>query len=319
MIIIANRGNTSEPSAELENTPVVMQTGGYVTPKKKVLFYNNWHNGDVHMSRSYVLDLMNLLGDCDYYFHHKNDQKLLADITSLRTVPEMIDADVRINTWIGQYHFQGMSILEKAQNKSVFLGCNFPHYYAVMSQVYDELGLGQEIKSIEYYIPDIAFEKFDIKNIDVFFSTRHQPSVLICNNVVMSGQAPAVDFDTIVVRLADRFPQINFILTNSEVRRIAKNNVFYCVDIINSLVKINDLNEVSYISTYCKIIVGRSSGPYSFSITRKNIKSKKFFCICYFKKNAWTLGSQIDVKWTNESTADTLLSMLSELVNECIN
>ena len=67
------------------------------------------------------------------------------------------------------------------------------------------------------------FEKFDIKNIDVFFSTRHQPSVLICNNVVMSGQAPAVDFDTIVVRLADRFPQINFILTNSEVRRIAKN------------------------------------------------------------------------------------------------
>jgi hypothetical protein len=53
----------------------VIQAGSYTLPKRKVLFYNNWHNGDIHMSRPYVIDLMNLLGDCDYYYYHKNDKK----------------------------------------------------------------------------------------------------------------------------------------------------------------------------------------------------------------------------------------------------
>ena len=48
------------------------------------------------MSRPYVVDLMKLLGDCDYYYHHKNDKKLLADIEQLQTVSEIIEADIAI-------------------------------------------------------------------------------------------------------------------------------------------------------------------------------------------------------------------------------
>jgi hypothetical protein len=296
----------------------VIQAGSYTLPKRKVLFYNNWHNGDIHMSRPYVIDLMNLLGDCDYYYYHKNDKKLLADIENLETVTEMTKADLSIDTWIGQYHYRGMDIPEMAANKSVFLGCNFPHYYAVMSLVYESLGLGRAIKSMEHYIPSIDYEKFYIKNIDTFFSGQTNPSVLISNNSIMSGQAPAVDFDAITLSLADTFPQITFLLTNPGTIKIQKNNVFYCEEIINSPIKINDLNEISYISTRCKLIVGRSSGPYSFSITEKNVPGKKFVCICNFQKDAWTIGDLNNVTWTNESSVDVLLPMLINVIKECV-
>jgi len=193
------------------------------------------------MSRSYVRDLMSLLGDCDYYYYHKNDKKLLADIDHLQTVSEMIDADIVIDTWIGQYHYKGMDAKERVKNRSSFLGCNFPHYYAVMSQAYDDLGLRRAIKSIDYYIPDIAYEKFYINNIKEFF----------CVHAGLS------------------------------------------------------------------VIVGRSSGPYSFSITRKNVQDKKFVCICNVQKDAWMLGGQIDVRWTNNSSVKYLLSMLSSVISEC--
>lgn len=294
----------------------LMQAGNYTTPKKKILFYNKWHNGDVHMSRPYVVDLMKLLGDCDYYYHHKNDKKLLADIEQLQTVSEMIEADIAIDTWIGQYHYQGMDIPEMATNKSVFLGCNFPHYYAVMSQVYDDLGLGRAIKAIDHYIPSIDYEKFYIQNIDTFFASHAGPSVLISNNPIMSGQAPAVDFDVIVSHLAEAFPLVCFILTNPGSVKVEKNNVFYCNEIVNSPTKINDLNEISYISTHCNIVVGRSSGPYSFSIANKNIREKTFVCICNFQKDAWMLGGLIDVRWTNKSTVDFLLPMLISAIQE---
>jgi hypothetical protein len=134
----------------------------------------------------------------------------------------------------------------------------------------------------------------------------------------MSGQAPAVDFDAITLSLADTFPQITFLLTNPGTIKIQKNNVFYCDEIINSPIKINDLNEISYISTRCKLIVGRSSGPYSFSITEKNVPGKKFVCICNFQKDAWTIGDLNNVTWTNESSVDVLLPMLINVIKECV-
>lgn len=30
--------------------------------KQKVLFYNDWHFGDIHMSRNYVKDIISILG-----------------------------------------------------------------------------------------------------------------------------------------------------------------------------------------------------------------------------------------------------------------
>jgi hypothetical protein len=286
------------------------------TERKVVLFYNDFHNGDVHMSRNYVVDLMNLFGDCDYYYFHKNNQRLLLDIENLKTTNEMLCADISINTWIGQFHYKNMDFSELAQKNSVFLGCNFAHYYAVMCQVYSELGFGNKIKSIEAYVPEINYSKFYTKKIDSFFSENSSFSVLVCNNQIMSGQAPEVDFDSIVEELANKYKFVNFIMTNFSENKVDKSNVYYSTNIINSQEKINDLNEISYISTRCQIILGRSSGPYSFSLVKQNTYDKTFVCICYFQKDSWTLGSQIDIRWTDRSSIDFLLPMLDNLIKE---
>ena len=47
---------------------------------KKILFYNDWHNGDIHMSREYVKDLMSVLGQNEYFYYHTNNNSILSDI-----------------------------------------------------------------------------------------------------------------------------------------------------------------------------------------------------------------------------------------------
>ena len=50
--------------------------------RKKLLFVNDWHNGDIHMSRPYVVDIMSFVTDCDFFYCHKNNKNILADIES---------------------------------------------------------------------------------------------------------------------------------------------------------------------------------------------------------------------------------------------
>jgi hypothetical protein len=292
--------------------------GEPATERKIVLFYNDFHNGDVHMSRSYVRDLMNLLGNCDFYYCHKNDPRLLNDIENLNSISEMIFADLTINTWIGQFHYRGMDFSEAASSNFVFLGCNFIHYYAVMSQVYADIGFGNKLKPISNYVPEIDYSKFFIENITNFFENNSSPSVLFCNNAVLSGQAPDVDFSTIVETLSSRHPSINFILSNLDGFKYSRNNIFYCSDIVKSPEKINDLNEISYISIHCKIIVGRSSGPSSFSMVKENTHDKIFVCICHFEKDSWARGGGFDVRWTDQASIDYLIPMFENLISECL-
>jgi hypothetical protein len=97
--------------------------------------------------------------------------------------------------------------------------------------------------------------------------------------------------------------------------------VKYTGDIIK--VENSDLNEISYLSTFCDIIVGRSSGPFTFSNVKENIfdGNKAFLCFgeketdclpyfldinCEFIFQKFTLGSQL-----NEIT-DTIVELIEK-------
>ena len=282
----------------------------------KVLFFNDWHNGDAHMSRPYIVDLMKLLGDCEYYYYHPNNPKLLADIENLIYTPTKIGAEIMIDTWIGQYHYNGMTAVERIRNEDTFLGCNFPSYYQVMRKVYESLNLSKFIKPIEYYLPTIDYKCFDIENIDRYFANAGKSNVLICNNATLSGQAPEVDFNAIVAALAEVYPDVNFLISNNDGNKLIRQNVIYCTEIINNPETVCDLNEISYISTHCELIVGRSSGPYSFSITKENLQTKQFACICRFQRDSWFLENSTNISWTNNSSTEYLTLLLSNLIEK---
>ncbi len=280
----------------------------------KVLFFNDWHNGDVHMSRPYVTDLMTLLQGCEFYYYHPNNPKLLADIENLTHTPTKTNADIIIDTWIGQLHYKGMSATERILNEGAFLGCNFPSYYSVMGKVYENLNLVASLKPVEYYLPTINYACFDIKNIDRYFAGKKKLNVLISNNVTMSGQAPEVAFNEIVAALAGTYPDVDFLISNNDGSIATGQNVILCTDIINNPETICDLNEISYISTHCDLIVGRSSGPYTFSVVKENILSKQFVCICRSQRDSWFLEDSTNILWTNNPSADYLIQLLSNLI-----
>jgi FkbM family methyltransferase len=272
----------------------------------KVLFFNNWHNGDVHMSRAYVVHLMQCLGDLEYHYFHKNNPKLLADIPNLRHTSTMIEADILIDTWIGQYFFTGAM--------TPWQGCNFPNYHAVMARVYDSLTLSGYLKPAEQYLPVIDYRPFDIGNIDRYFAANDQPHVLVCNNATMSGQAPEVDFHTLLEQLAGTHPDVCFLVSNNDGYVFSHPGIRYCSELIDNPATRCDLNEISYISTKCQLIVGRSSGPYSFAITHENMQSNRFFCICNNRHDAWFLEHSTNIAWTNQADTAFLATAISNAI-----
>jgi hypothetical protein len=271
---------------------------------KNIIFFNEFHNGDIHMSREYVKDLMNIFSnEYNYYYYHTNSSKILKDINiqHINSKTNFIDlannSFLVINTWIN------------SDNK-FFNGCNFVGYYNLMRQYYNLLNISQHLKPIEYYVPSINFKKYNISNIEKYFKNIKAPHVLFCNNVTLSGQVINFDMDTILISLADFYPDITFVVTN-KLKLICKKNVIYAEDIIDQEEE-NNLCEISYIATFCDSIIGRSSGPYSFSITKNTIFSKKFICICNSWNDCWYLPTSNNILWTNNTEYNYLIKFIKE-------
>ncbi len=263
--------------------------------RKTILFYNELHNGDIHMSRPYVVDLMSILGDNDYYYLHKNNSRLLADIKGLKTISseeELPKCDLKISTWIGQFSWNS-----NGEMIAPFYGCNFTNYYSVMTKVYQSIGVLKQMKPIDFYCPQIDYNQFKIEGIDNYFSNKKRKHVLICNNHVNSGQAYG-SMTQLIQHLSNKFSDYIFVVSNklSDEDKISSENVVYASDIINDPTILFDMNEVSYIAKNCDVIIGRSSGPYTFSITKDTISSKVFVCFCNSVQDSWPTDRTI---WSN--------------------
>ncbi len=260
----------------------------------RILFYNDWHNGDIHMSRGYLRDLMSIYGEGhQYYYKHYNNPRLLKDIPNLGHVKDESELpappDMRINLWIGQVW-------------DIYFGCNFPSYYGVMRNAYSSMGIVGHLKPIEAYVPSIDYSAFCIDGIRRYFSERRNRHILICNNDVSSGQAPNMEFNPLIGTLASRYRQTTFVVTNDKKNepRVQMPNVVYVPDIIGTDTFGCDLNEISYISTFCDFIIGQTSGPYSFSITKETVRSKQFICFCYGQRESWFFHDSTNLVWSND-------------------
>lgn len=270
------------------------------TIPKTILFQNELHNGDIHMSRSYVMDLMSILGENNYYYHHRNNPRILIDIEGLNTVsnPEELhqSPDLIISTWIGQFSFdsQGNWI-------GPFGGCNFVNYYNVMRGVYQSIGVLDRMKPIDFYYPRIDYSKFKIQGIDKYFSGQNRTHILVCNNHVNSGQAHG-SMASLVHHLSSTFPDHVFVLSNRlpDEDDVCLENVIYASNIINDPSISFDMNEISYIAKNCIAIIGRSSGPYSFSVTQDTVRSKVFVCFCNSPDDSWYTNDNKNLIWSNQ-------------------
>jgi hypothetical protein len=119
-------------------------------------------------------------------------------------------------------------------------------------------------------LPSINYEKLsDFESISSLFKNTvkgYEKVIFISNGDVQSKQSLNFDFAPIIRNLSSRFPNYIFLITNDIDNK--SSNVIYTGNITN---RKQDLLYLSYFSTLSNVIIGRSSGPYTFSLVKENL------------------------------------------------
>ena len=134
--------------------------------------------------------------------------------------------------------------------------------------------------------------------------------ILISTGDVLSGQALNFDFAPIINNLSENFKNILFLTTSKMLDN--KDNLIQTGDITEVL---PDLLEISYISKFCDIIVGRASGPYCFTQTYENMidKNKTFISFCNNELEGIFFKECESKKiWSNNFTYDSMYEYIKK-------
>ena len=282
---------------------------------KNLIFFNNFHNGDIHYSRSFILDIMKKT-NFNCFYNHLNSNLLLKDIPTLNYLPnkrydnniQIItnDNEIIINTWVGQNNAKYIKMSGKS--------CSIYTNYELYKNVFDNLSIKME--NLEYYIPKINWDLINKNNIDIFIKQITGKKIIISNGSTFSGQAPPFLFDDIIKSLANEFKEISFILTKKI--NLRSNNIYYTDDIINQ--NNSDLNEISYLSLFCDIIIGRASGPFAFCHTQENLTDENKVFISFSNNDYdsnWYVSEKCKQVWSNNFSHNNIYNKIrNEIKNK---
>jgi hypothetical protein len=279
---------------------------------KKVVFFNNFAFGDLHVSRGLVRATMQLLPDVQFGYVHHRGPDVLADIPRLtllkqdlprevdvrETVRAVVDDTLYVNTW---YCAGGDQFTRRYDSR-----CCFDVLYDMFEEMLQEHFSMRLVRQFqpESLFPTIDYGCFDIASASEFLAQETRPIVLVCNGDVTSGQAENFDLGGHVREVAAKMPQYVFVLTSKDWR-MPTDNVLYSSDIIRKEPGRCDINEVSFLSSKASLIIGRASGPFTFAVTQQNLFEREPSWLCFCRQdfgNPFWLGNRfsLHVKYTSE-------------------
>jgi hypothetical protein len=138
--------------------------------------------------------------------------------------------------------------------------------------------------------------------------------VYFVNVDAMSGQSDnGISMSEILKYLSEQYPEFIFFVTNKI--NLSSDNIVYIEDLTRGT---ENLNELSFTSTYCDILIGRYSGPHSFSYIKDNFYKNKLFLsfITPTVNNDIDFGlKNVDTgfKFTNSTDINKIKEFLSNL------
>lgn len=245
---------------------------------KSIVLYNNYNNGDIHFSREFVkffVKYANANNKPAFITHSKCCSGLLSDINAPyaaydcsaidgHTFHLAEDGTLFINTWMGQ------SSLKWCYYPRSLPGCTLDNNYRMFSSTLRDLGWGVSLSPIAEYIPEIDYSKYPIGNLES--RIQKDKNIFIANGDCKSTQAVNFNFEPMINDLARKHPSCRFFVTekiNTDASNIIDANSLF--DTTVDGVMRSNLNELSYLSSLCDIVVGRGSGPFCFAITKQNM------------------------------------------------
>lgn len=290
--------------------------------RDKLTFYNYFNNGDIFFSR---IVLMPFIKDYDINFYHKKPQGLFKDIDCVNEnshIPENYDweknhiftsEDIKntpINCWLAQ------TVIGRGEpfQNTPFPGCVFENYVKMSKEISSLFKL--QVYETEDYLPTVNYGKLPlyskIKKKLEEFKKKYKKIILISNGPVMSSQSVNFDFTPIIKRSVENFSNVLFITT--EKTDLVGDNIIDVFDIVETE---RNILEISMISIFCDIIVGRASGPYCFSQVKENLldPNKTFVCFCYNRYIAsFYQDHKCKVSWSNDFDINSIYHKISETI-----
>lgn len=276
-----------------------------------ICFFNHYHRGDLFTHKEFIRQIKKetLINLSYYHYNHPKVNKdldiPLVQVDGLSNTKNFYHTDntLFVNTWIGAYP----DIFNK------YGGVNLQSLSNSWALIFEEINkifnTNLQIKSpVEYYLPSIDFCYFDISKVKQFIDSRDsRKKVLICNGNPMSNQSFPSDLSNEITYFAKKYSNIDFICTKKFFTNIS--NIFFTDDIILDLEEYHfsppwhdreinncDLNEISYISTFCNIIIGKNSGPFVFCETKENFMNKDKTIISFSKGAKESMSNQVPLK-----------------------
>lgn len=287
---------------------------------KSICFANNFHNGDLFASKSFVREIINSI-DTKFYYGHMNHPAVLSDLNAeylyfpeVPNVVKFIDTEdiFYINTWIGSYFDD-----ENSADTCCTLKFSYDMFGKIYSKLNEVFSLDLKLSSMENYFPSIDFSKFHVENVDKYIETDSTKKVLFCNGPCLSGQCLYTgDMKEVIESLALKYPTMSFIATQRFDTSIK--NIKFTSDIID--IDGCDLNEIGYLSTFCDIIVGRNSGPHCFTANDVNVNNpnKIFYAFGQDPKVSLYYDVDLNCKFVYEifDNLDNVEKSIEELILE---
>ncbi len=257
--------------------------------------------------------------DSECYYSHLNHEKIISDIETIKYVKienlpqgeKFFEDDeyFYINTWIAPYFEPGVDY---------FGECTLRFLYQMYGKIFDAINqkfnTNLKLNEVESYFPEIDYTKYEVSEADKFLS---EYNVLVCNGPCLSGQCNYTgNMEDILNVVAKENSDKTFFLThkiNTDMK-----NVFFTDDIFSDSNGC-DLNEISYISTKSKLIIGRNSGPFCFTNTYTNLmdSDKTFFAFGSRETDCFPYGIDINCNFvfeyydTQEQILNTIKSLLA--------
>jgi hypothetical protein len=265
-----------------------------------VVFFNHLRNGDVHLSRGFLAPIVNRLKKIKptikFYYAHHNDPGLLEDQKDIMHSTNYWDTlrDEYMKSLLSNDTLF-LSTWYAAGNRQYLnrYGISFDCLYELFDD-HCKTWFGFALADLSScpidFFPCIDYSKLNVSGVKDRMAKLGR-CVLVCNGQALSGQAININLTKPTSNLARKYPHLTFILTNEEGEKISGiENVVYSSDLIKK--EGSDLNETSYLSTFCPIIIGRSSGAYTFSFTKDNVMNAGKTFISF---STPTLGERISV------------------------
>lgn len=287
----------------------------------KICFFNFYHNGDLFHSKPFIREVIKHLGKEKVMYAHYKDHTVLKDLEIQHVRLEGVDHKTKVlrtkdpdvlflNTWIGSY-------FDKYTGE-----CTLNFNMKMWADIYEEINTAfnkkMKLGPVENYLPYVDYRKYDLTYTTAYIDEDAKPKILFCNGPALSGQSQyRGDMGEMIRPLALHHPDKTFITTQKINHEFAN---IVATDDITGRMKLtgNDLNQISYLSKFCNLIIGQNSGPFCFASTGENLNdvTKTFYAFGHQESDCFTMGipkrcNYIFEKYVNE---DQLYNSIKNLI-----